>query len=144
MDLHDVRSLPSLIVPELLKALRHLSDEGTAKLSAIRALSVLASFSKKHEVGDLDLSLDLDHEQGLADSGVLESDLQDLFTCAGEAARAAGTCICIFFDDMQHLDRDDLAALILAIHYSSQRRLPVVFVGTGPPDLRVLFGEIRD
>ena len=74
------RSLPSILAPQLRTELLRLSTKERAKDLAQRALRGLSGFARalKVKYQDIEVSLDLDPEPGLADNGDLESDLQDL------------------------------------------------------------------
>src|SRR5206468_4073099 len=102
-----------------------------------RALRGLAGFAKalKVKYEDIEVGLDFDPEPGLADNGDLEHDLQALLEVAGEAARRAGTALVLFIDELQYVPEAELAVLITALHRAAQRRLPVVLVGAGLPQL---------
>ena len=106
------RSLPSILAPQLRIALLKLSNREAAKQLAHRALRGLAGFvgALKVKYQDIEVGLDFDSEPGLADNGDLESDLQDLLEVVGEAAKADGTCVGIFVDELQYVKEDELAA----------------------------------
>ena len=133
------RSLPSTLAPKLRLALLRLSNRDAAKQLAQRALRGLAGFvgALKVKYQDIEVGLDFEPEPGLADNGDLEADLQDLFEAVGAAAKADGTCVALFVDEIQYVREDELAALITALHRTSQRQLPVVMVGAGLPQVRV-------
>ena len=92
---------------------------------------------------DIEVGLDFEPEPGLADNGDLEADMQDLFEAVGAAARADGTCIALFVDEIQYVKEDELAALIVALHRTSQREMPVVMVGAGLPQVRGRLGSAK-
>ena len=139
------RSLPAILAPQLRIALLRLSLNERAKDFARRALGGLAGFSKalKVKYQDIEVGLDFDPEPGLADNGDLEQDLQALFEVAGLAAREGETALALFVDELQYVEEEELAALITAMHRTSQRRLPVVLVGAGLPQLRGRMGNAR-
>ncbi len=139
------RSLPAILAPQLRIALLRLSLNERAKDFARRALGGLAGFSKalKVKYQDIEVGLDFDPEPGLADNGDLEQDLQALFEAAGLAAREGETALALFVDELQYVEEEELAALITAMHRTSQRRLPVVLVGAGLPQLRGRMGNAR-
>lgn len=139
------RSLPAIIAPELRQALLRLSRNEKAKHFAHRGLRALAGFAKalKVKFHDIEVGLDLDPEPGLADNGDLEHDLQALLETAGAAASAAGTALVLFVDELQYVPEDELVALITALHRTAQRKLPVVLVGAGLPQLRGLMGRAK-
>jgi predicted transcriptional regulator len=92
---------------------------------------------------DIEVGLDLEPEPGLADNGDLEHDLQALLEAVGAAAREAGTALALFIDELQYVEEGELAALITALHRTAQRRLPVVLVGAGLPQLRGRMGRAK-
>lgn len=139
------RSLPAILAPELRVALLRLSRSEKAKELAQRGLRALAGFVKSLRVkfDDLTVGLDLEPEPGLADNGDLEHDLQALIEVIGAAAGADDTALAIFIDEMQYVAEEELAALITALHRASQRRLPVVLVGAGLPNLPGQMGKAK-
>ena len=139
------RSLPALLAPQLRQALLRLSQTEAAKALAIRALRALAGFASKLKLtyGDIEVGIDYEAEPGLADNGDLEHDLQALFEQVGAAAKAAGTALAIFVDELQYVPAAQLAALITAMHRTEQRQLPVVLVGAGLPQLRGQMGNAK-
>lgn len=139
------RSLPALLAPQLRQALLRLSQVEAAKALAIRGLRALAGFAKKLKLtyGDIEVGIDYEAEPGLADNGDLEHDLQALMEQAGLAAKAANTALAIFIDELQYVEEKQLAALITAMHRTEQRRLPVVLVGAGLPQLRGQMGNAK-
>ena len=139
------RSLPALLAPQLRQALLRLSQIEAAKEIAVRGLRALAGFARKLKVtfGDIEVGIDYEPEPGLADNGDLEHDLQALFEQVGLAARSAGTALAIFIDELQYVKEPELAALITAMHRTEQRKLPVVLVGAGLPQLRGRMGNAK-
>jgi hypothetical protein len=141
----EARSLPALLAPQLRQALLRLSRNDRARDLAIRALRGLAGFARalKIKYQDIEVGLDFDPEPGLADNGDLEHDLQALLEVVGAAAQQAGTAFALFVDELQYVEEEQLAALITALHRTAQRRLPVVLVGAGLPQLRGQMGRAK-
>ena len=139
------RSLPSILAPELRLALLKLSNVEAARQLAQRALRGLAGLvgALKVKYHDIEVGLDFDPEPGLADNGDLETDLQELLEAVGEAASAGNTCVGIFVDELQYVKEDELAALITALHRTSQRQLPLTMLGAGLPQIRGRMGKAK-
>ncbi len=139
------RSLPATLAPQLRLALLKLSNREAAKQLAQRALRGLAGFAGalKVKFQDIEVGLDFEPEPGLADNGDLEADLQDLLEVVGNAARADESCLTLFIDEFQYVKEEELAALITALHRTSQRRLPVTMVGAGLPQVRGRVGRAK-
>ncbi len=141
----EERSLPAILAPQLRQALLGLSRSGKAKDLAERALRGLAGFAKAMKVKyqDIEVGFDFEPEAGLADNGDLEHDLQALLEVAGAAAQKAESALAMFIDELQYVEEEELAALITALHRTAQRRLPLILVGAGLPQLRGRMGRAK-
>jgi hypothetical protein len=80
---------------------------------------------------------------GSADSGNLSDDVTDLLVATGEAAKERDSGVLLAVDEVQYLSEAELAALITAIHRTTQRDLPVVLVGAGLPQLPGIAGDAK-
>jgi hypothetical protein len=114
-----------------------------AKAKTHEALRALRSFASAFKLSYGEVTLSVDPEVGVADSGDLESDLPELFVRVGEAAKAAGKGWTLLIDEVQYLRSNDLAALIVALHKISQKELPVLFFGAGLPQVAALSGDAK-
>ncbi len=131
------RSLPGALAGPLNSALIRMSRSAAAREVATRARRALAGFVSAMKLGfdDITFSIDLGKEEGVADSGDLDTDLASLLQVAGEAAKARGTALVLFIDEMQYVEERQLGALIAALHRTAQRQLPVTLIGSGLPQL---------
>lgn len=145
LEAPEGRSLPSQLAPHLRSLFLRLNRGKLAKDIFSRSLKALASFVKtvKIKYHDVEVGLDAVPEVGLADSGELELDLQDLLRTAGEAAKQAGTAIVIFIDELQYIEQKELAALITALHHTGQKELPVTLIAAGLPTLLGEMGRAK-
>ena len=139
------RSLPAMLAPQLRQALLRLSRNAQAKDLAVRALRGLTGFAKALKVTyqDIEVGFDFPPEPGLADNGDLEHDLQALLEAVGAAARSAGTAMVMLIDELQYVEEEQLAALIMALHRAAQRKLPIMLVGAGLPQLPGRMGRAK-
>jgi hypothetical protein len=111
---------------------------------ARRAAAVLKSFSLTVQPdGTLTAGLDVEAEPGLADTGNLNDDLADVFEAVGHAALECSRGVVFLFDEIQFLSKNELEALIGAVHRTVQRQLPVTFAGAGLPQLPGLAGDAK-
>jgi hypothetical protein len=110
-----------------------------------QGLRVLKSFvgTVKVKYQDVEFSLDVDSETGIADSGTLTRDLAELFVATGEAAESRKSSIVILIDEIQNLPKEEFEALIMAVHRVDQKKLPVLIVGAGLPLLVKLTGDAK-
>lgn len=145
VEAHEGKSLVALLAPHLRRLLFELDRLASAGHKARRALSVLKSFvgAVKLKIGDLDIGIDIDPEQGTADSGDLEADLPNLFVVVAEAALEREVAVAILIDEIQYLTSKELSSLVMAMHKMQQRQLPLVLFAAGLPVLPGLVGESK-
>lgn len=137
------KPLGELLLPKIHQTLRKLSVSEAAKAKANAALRALRSFASAFQFSYGDASISVDPEAGVADSGHLEDDLTELFVRVGEAAKEAGKAWTLLIDEVQYLTTKDLAALIVALHKTNQKALPIVFFGAGLPQVAALSGDAK-
>ena len=133
----EERSLPSLLAPALRAALIRLNRGEALRTAASKAFRSLGSFvnSLKVNYNDIELSTEFGTEKGIADSGDLELDLSDLLSEIGHAGAERGTAVVLAIDELQYVAKEQLAALISALHRVSQHQLPITMVAAGLPQL---------
>jgi hypothetical protein len=144
-EAHENKPLGPLIAAHLRPLLFELNRIAGAGDKAKRGLRVLRSFlgGLKVTYNDITIGLDIDPEEGSADSGDLEIDLPNLFMAVGEAAAERGATIAVLIDEVQYFKQKELGALIMAMHKIQQRQLPVVLIGAGLPILPGLAGDSK-
>ncbi|MDP9801021.1 hypothetical protein J2S49_001097 [Arcanobacterium wilhelmae] len=109
-----------------------------------KAGRVLSSFSLTFDPdGTISAGLDVSDFHGLADSQILSHDLTELFVSVGEAARAHKRGVVLLIDEIQFLEQTQLESLIMAIHKTVQRALPITLVGAGLPQIAELAGDAK-
>jgi hypothetical protein len=136
-EAQEGQRIAALLVPVLRRVLLQLDRPERVVSAAKRGLRVLRSFIGNVTVAyqGVEVTLGVDPEPGVADSGNVEDDLKDLLEAVGVAAKETGKPIAIFVDELQYLSREDLQALIRGLHMISQESLPVVFFGAGLPQI---------
>lgn len=137
--------LAESVAQQLRSVLLKLSRRERAKEAVQRALRALAGFAGTWKVAiqDVEIQFGAAPEPGLADYGDLELDLNDLLAAAAGAAGAAGSCIALTIDELQYLDKEELGSLLAALHGAAQRRLPLIMIGAGLPQVRGQLGEAK-
>ena len=139
----ESKPLTDLLYAKIHQVLRKLSMVESAKATAHAAMRALRSFASVFKVSVGDASLSVDPEAGVADSGILEYDLSDLFIRVGETAKASKQAWTLLIDEVQYLSGNDLSALIVSIHRANQKQLPIIFFGAGLPQIAALAGEAK-
>lgn len=137
----DSGDLATVLAVRLRKILLDL-DRGSVSRAVAKALRVLKSFTLQLPDGST-IQLDPEPLLGEADSGRLSDDLTDVLVATGEAARDRDRGLLVAVDEVQYLSDEELGAVIVAVHRSTQLNLPVVVVGAGLPQLPGLAGEAR-
>lgn len=105
-------------------------------LDAVKALVV--SFDPDNKVFSLSLQ-----EKELYTSTNLVQSLTDVFTTLGETAAKTNSPICFFIDEIQYMKKEELSALIAALHRANQLGYPVMLVGAGLPKIYSMLSEAK-
>lgn len=141
---HDDASFRRELALDLRRALFAIAPRERWKDRARRAVAALRAFTVTVDPdGKLTAGLEAQTIAGLADSGMLAVDLADVMVAMGEAAREHDTGVVLLLDEIQFLSRDQLEAVIMALHRSVQRSLPITMVGAGLPQVPELAGEAK-
>jgi hypothetical protein len=145
IEAQENKPLGALIGQHLRGTLFDLDRMAGAGDKAKRGLRVLRSFlgALKITYQDITIGLDIDPEQGSADSGDLEIDLPNLFVAVAEAAEERHSAVAVLIDEIQYLNQKELGAVIMAMHKIQQRQLPFVLFGAGLPILPALAGDSK-
>lgn len=145
LEAPEGRSLPALLIPALRSALLRMDKMKASGDLAKKALRTLGGFlgAMKIKYEDVEFSLDLGEEAGIADSGDLEQDLADLLLAVGAAAKEKKSALVLAIDEIQYLPEEQFAALIMALHKCTQRQMPVILIGAGLPQLVAQAGEAK-
>jgi predicted ATPase len=108
------------------------------------AAAVLRSFTVSVDAaGAISAGLDIDAAEGFADHDNLALDLTDVFVALGEAAKEKERGVVLLLDEVQFLSKQQLEAVIGALHKMVQRKLPVTLVGAGLPQIAELAGDAK-
>lgn len=143
IEAHEGKRLVELVVPGLRTVLYKLSTLEKAKENARRGLRVLKGFLGGLKISIEGVDVGIDPEVGTADSGDLEADLPALMLSVGIAAKSAGRPLIILIDELQYLVEKEFSALIMAVHRLNQKKLPVLLVGAGLPQILGLAGSSK-
>ena len=145
IEASEEKPMGQLLASHLRSLLFELSRMAGAGDKARRGLAVLRSFVSglKLTYGDFAISLDIEPEEGSADSGDLEIDLPNLIDAVGEAAIERKAFVALLIDEIQCFREKELGALIMAMHRVQQKQLPIILVGAGLPVLPGLAGDAK-
>jgi hypothetical protein len=137
IEVDENKGFIPLLIRNLRQVLLQLDAENSISSKVKKGLRVLKSFIKSVEfkVGSIGIQLDIESEKGLADSGILDADLAEVFIAIAEAAKEKETALAIIIDELQYIKEEELSALIMAIHKVAQAALPLIVIGAGLPQL---------
>lgn len=140
LEIDPNKSLAQQLAPKLQHILHRLDRLKKAGAELQKAFGSLRAFAAmfKATIADIDFSL-----AASPATGDLAIDLTDLFLVIADAAKKRDTAIVLLVDEIQYLQKDDLSALIMALHKISQRQLPLILFGAGLPQLAKLAGDAK-
>jgi hypothetical protein len=128
----------------LNRSLREATGASQLGVRLRRALATFKSFSLRTDSsGNLAVGIEVDPEQGRADTGSLDVDLADLGLDLAGAAAELGAGVGLFVDEMQDLTDEELAAVCQACHEAGQHEAQFYVVGAGLPSLPRSLAEAR-
>lgn len=134
----------SVMARALFNAIRQLDTRQIGHRTIARLKSAFASFSATLAGdGTVKFGFEVAPARGTADSGDLETDLVEIFQELGRVAADGGTGASVFLDELQLAGRDDLEALVAAVHRGSQKALPIAVVAAGLPTLPGAIAEAK-
>ena len=141
---HDENDFRRDMASRLRTALLELSPKARWTDRFKHAAGVLKSFTISMDpTGSWSAGFDVEAAEGYADHANLAQDLTDVFLALGEAAREQERGIVLLLDEVQFLNKQQLEALIEALHKMVQRKLPITMVGAGLPQIAELAGDAK-
>lgn len=141
---HDEHDFRRNMASRLRTALLELSPKTRWTDRFKHAAGVLKSFTISMDpTGSWSAGFDVEAAEGYADHANLAQDLTDVFLALGEAAREQEKGIVLLLDEVQFLNKQQLEALIEALHKMVQRKLPITMVGAGLPQIAELAGDAK-
>ncbi len=132
--------LAQQLAPQMQHILHRLDRMKKAGAELQKAFGALRAFASmfKATVGDVDFGFAVTPA-----TGDLSIDLTDLLVAIADAAKKRDTAVILLIDEIQYLQKDDLSALIMAMHKLAQRQLPLLLFGGGLPQLAKLAGDAK-
>jgi len=128
----------------LFGAIRQLAARQVGNRVIDRLKAAFASFSATlNSDGSVKLGFEVAPAQGIADSGDFETDLVEIFQELGRAAGHGHSGAAVLLDELQLAKRDDLEALVAAMHRATQKGLPISLVAAGLPTLPGAIAEAK-
>lgn len=138
----DLRSQLTDAVVDLLRQVsrRFRNQERVERLKRVATSFIRAAGATFSRGG---ISFDVEPEVGVADSGLLETDLTEVLVEIGLAAREEGVGALVLIDELQDAKPSHLSAVVGACHKLNQDQLPAVIVGAGLPTVGRVLSEAK-
>ncbi len=134
----------NLVAQALNASLRQAQGKSPKAGRLASALRTFKAFSLKAAPdGTLSVGIELDPDRGRGDTGALQADLTDLAIDLGDAAVELDIGAALFIDEMQHLTKEELAAICQACHEAGQQNKPFYVIGAGLPNLPGVLADAR-
>lgn len=108
--------------------LKELSNLEKLKLMINKLKEAIDNLSITYTDGDNSLTINANKD---FKNVVLSNNITKLFTTLGMLAKESGRAIIFFIDEIQYAKKEQLEALITALHRINQLRLPVTIFGAG-------------
>lgn len=143
IEASENKRLVQLFFPALRRILVELDTSERVSSHVKAGWKVLRSFISSFKIEYEGFGIGIDPQPGKADSGDLDSDLQDLFQAVGEAAKDRNKSVVLLIDELQYIKSQELGALIMAIHKVAKEQLPFTVIGAGLPQLVALTGKSK-
>lgn len=114
-------SLPDLLTPQLHRLLLKMDRRERIAHEVRNAFAQLRGFAAAFSVKFADFEIGLSEHSS---SGDLTLDLSDLLISVAEAAKARQTAAVILIDEVQFTTKQDLSALVVAMHQIARDNCP--------------------
>lgn len=124
-------------------ALLQLDASSKFKSSMREAFSALARFVRRFSlnIGSIGVEIETGVPKGSAED--MELDLAGLLLASARAAKAAGTAVGLYLDELQNMRGEALSGIVVALHHAAQDMLPLYLIGSGLPTIRAVIGKSK-
>lgn len=143
VEVRDDGQVLEELAAKLNDALTVLDMSSKVKATIRAAYESLANFVHRFSIRIGSIGVEIESTSGIVASGNLEYDLSEVLLSAARAAKAAGTAIGLYLDELQNMQPEALSGIIVALHHSAQDLLPLYLMGSGLPTIRAIIGKSK-
>lgn len=138
---NDFKSKIVTIIKNYIRSVKPISGV-TEYLSGLikRAIEAIKSFSISFGVGDTSVSLSVE-ERELYKVDNFEFGMTEMFISVGEIVKVLNKPLCICIDEIQDIKKEELGALITAIHRVNQLGYPIMIIAAGLPKIYKMLAD---
>ena len=137
----SLRFIPA-ITTAANRFLRNLSSKEKLKNYINKVLDAIKTLTISFSPGDVTFQI-TPEEKEMYYSADYEQSFTELFESLGSIAKESDQPICFFIDEIQYMRKEDISALICALHRVSQKGYPLMLIGAGLPKVFQFIGNAR-
>ena len=142
IEIDGKKDFTSIISDATQEFLKQVGVKAKGKPLMEKAKDALKSLVLSFNPDDSTFSLSL-QERELYVARSYERSLTQVFLSIGEIAYDMGVPICFIIDEIQYMKKDELGALISAIHRANQLGYPIIVIGAGLPKIIKMLSDIK-
>lgn len=127
-----------------MKDALHVLDYASKVKTGVReSFAVLGNFIRKFAVNIGPVGVEIETCAGVGESGNIESDLSAVLLTSARAAKASGTAIGLYIDELQNMQLATLSGIVVSLHQAAQELLPLYLIGSGLPTVRGMVAKSK-
>ncbi|MBQ2743195.1 MAG: ATP-binding protein [Oscillospiraceae bacterium] len=142
VEIDEKKDFTSIISDAAQEFLKKAGIKEKGKPFMQKAIEALKSLVLSFNPEDSTFSVSV-QERELYVARSYERSLTQVFTSIGEIAYETEMPICFIIDEIQYMKKDELGALISAIHRANQLGYPIVIIGAGLPKIVKMLSDIK-
>ena len=146
IEIKEDGNLKSALAISATAFANNMSLVSAAKSAATKLKALVQSFTTTWNPQDNTVSFSVDAEAlsaANAGTGDLTNDLTQLLVGLGKCAKRCKQTVCFCIDEVQNAHKDELEALMTALHRINQLSLPVIFFCAGLPRILKDAGDAK-
>lgn len=128
---------------KLKDALLQLDTISKFKSGIREAFSALTHFVKRFSLNIGSIGVEIETSAANGASGNIELDLAAVLLASARAAKASGTAVGLYLDELQNMQSETLSGIVVALHHAAQDLLPLYLIGSGLPTIRAAVGKSK-
>ena len=124
-------------------ALLQLDATSKFKSGMRAAFSALARFVRRFSLNIGSIGVEIETSATMGSAGDIELDLAEVLLASARAAKASGTAVGLYLDELQNMQSETLSGIVVALHHAAQDMLPLYLIGSGLPTIRAVIGKSK-
>lgn len=142
IEVDGKKDFTSIITDAAQEFLKKVGTKEKGKMLMQKAIDALKSLVLSFNPEDNTFSVSI-KEKELYINRNYERSLTQVFISIGEIAYEIETPICFIIDEIQYMKKEELGALISAIHRANQLGYPIMVIGAGLPKVIKMLSDVK-